>query len=374
MSPKEKQLLNQTLSSLDRNDRDKLLKRASQLRKLANSRLSSRSRSSTEDDEDSPTTVRRQKSLDDFMWQIVSAEMIEEKSSGPTEKAVVVSVVKNGLEIILGEVRSFARPKSPSLSQVAVGDEVFVQRSGEDLLVVGIADRRTVLSRPDVDNSNLEKVVAANLDVVVVVVSVVSPPLHPRIIDRYLLAIERGGCQPALVVNKLDLLEVRCRAAELSKLDAYRGLAIPIFECVSTTGEGIAALRSFLTGKVAAFVGHSGVGKSSLVNALDPLLAQEIGAVSEGYGRGTHTTTRSTMVDLGDFRVIDTPGIRSFGIWDIKPLDLKLYFPEFQKCAPCRFRDCSHLHEPGCSVKAAAEAGSLSRARYETYRRVLETL
>ena len=133
----------------------------------------------------------------------------------------------------------------------------------------------------------------------VVVVSVVSPPLHPRIIDRYLIAIQKGGCQPAIVVNKIDLLPQAEREGELAKLACYERLGVPVLPCAAASHEGIEALRELLAGQLAAFVGHSGVGKSSLVNALKPELDVKVGDVSAGYGRGTHTTTSSTLLDLG---------------------------------------------------------------------------
>jgi ribosome biogenesis GTPase len=203
---------------------------------------------------------------------------------------------------------------------------------------------------------------------------VVSPPLHPRLIDRYLLAIHHGGCEPVLVVNKLDLADHATRLEELHKLKPYEGLNIPTFECIAHSGQGIAQLRSALAGKTAAFVGHSGVGKSSIVNAFDPKLQQDVGDVSATYGRGTHTTTRSSLIDLGDVRVIDTPGIRSFGLWNIGSEELKLYFPEFERVGRCRFSDCSHVHEPRCAVKDAAESGAIPKERYTTYLRLLQEL
>ncbi len=362
------------MASLDRNERAKLAKRASQLRKLAPTRKPARSHGNLMEDEDSPIAVKKTKSLEDYIWQIVSAESPAPESCGPTERLLVVGVLKNGFEVMRDGQKLVARPRSQTLEPIAVGDEALVECIGQDLFVTGFAPRRSSLSRPDVDKSNRQRVIAANLDSVVVVVSVISPPLHPRLIDRYLLAIQYGGCQPVLVVNKLDLAGEELRRTELAKLDPYLCLDLPIFPCVAHTGEGISELRAYLAGQTAAFVGHSGVGKSSLINAFDERLQQDVGSVSEVYGRGTHTTTRSSLIDLGDMRVIDTPGIRSFGLWDIKADELKLYFPEFLAADRCRFSDCTHVHEPGCGVKRAVETGQIPEARYETYLRIMESL
>ena len=155
----------------------------------------------------------------------------------------------------------------------------------------------------------------------------------------------------------------------------YEGLGVPIIRCSAAEGRGRTELRRALAGKVSAFVGHSGVGKSSLLNSLKPDLGLQVGDVSHGYGRGTHTTTRSTMWDIGEgTKIIDTPGVRSFGLWKLTAAELPWYFPEFSAVGRCKFRDCGHTHEPVCAVKDAVEAGDISRDRYDTYLRILESL
>jgi ribosome biogenesis GTPase len=148
-----------------------------------------------------------------------------------------------------------------------------------------------------------------------------------------------------------------------------------VIACSTKTGEGIEQLRALLTGKTSALVGHSGVGKSSILNALDASLSLATADVHK-KGTGRHTTTSSTLVDLGDETyVIDTPGIREFGLWDITPEALRESFPEFQEAAEwCRFNDCTHLHEPDCEVKRRVERGEIHRARYDTYVRLSEDL
>jgi ribosome biogenesis GTPase len=178
-----------------------------------------------------------------------------------------------------------------------------------------------------------------------------------------------------LAVNKCDLLDPANEHVELEKLEPYREI-IHITRCSTSNGEGIEDLRALLAGQTCAFVGHSGVGKSSLINAIAPSLRLETGDVSQGYGRGTHTTTSSTLHRLpGDTKLIDTPGVRSFGLWDIDPKSLAWYFPEFEEfIGECKFRDCSHNHEPACGVKTAAQSGCVSKQRYETYLRILTSL
>ena len=280
-------------------------------------------------------------------------------------------------------------------SGIAVGDRVVFTKldatdDGEELFeIVSVLERRSKLARPDAHDPRAERVVAANVDVVVVVVSVVSPPLHPRLIDRYLVAIEAGGCEAIIAVNKVDLLKPEDFDSEIAKLDPYKEAGIPIAVCAAVPGGGIGGdgaatdeglrvdeLRKLLAGKTCAFVGHSGVGKSSLANALDPKLGIETGRVRERDMRGRHTTTSSSMhfIEPG-IQVIDTPGVRFFGLADVSPEELRWMFPEFVGYThDCKFNNCSHDHEPGCAVRAAVDGGDIASERYETYLRLLEEL
>ena len=259
-------------------------------------------------------------------------------------------------------------------SALAVGDRVEAEPiEGPLFRLTQILPRRTVLSRPDPLNPRVERLIAANIDVVVNVVSIRNPPLRPGLIDRFLIAAQRGGAEPAIAVNKIDLATDREDA--LDPLRIYAGLRIPVIATSTKTGEGLDELRALLTGKTSALVGHSGVGKSSILNALDARLRLATGDLHK-KGTGRHTTTASTLIDLGDETyVIDTPGIREFGLWDLTPEVLRDAFSEFREAAEwCRFNDCTHLHEPGCEVKDRVERGEIPRARYEAYARLSRDL
>lgn len=261
-------------------------------------------------------------------------------------------------------------------SALAVGDRVRVSDESGVWRVVSVLPRRTVLARPDPLHKHMQRLIAANVDVVIHVVSLKAPPLRPRLIDRFLIAIQRGGAQPVICVNKIDLLDAEEREEELPRLATYRDLGVPVIACSTRTGEGLDALRIEVEGKMAALVGHSGVGKSSILNALDASLQLVTNTLQRKRGTGRHTTTASALYDFGGGTyLIDTPGIREFGLWDLDRESLRDYFPEFAELAEsCRFTNCTHVHEPDCEVQRAVEDGELSEARYETYVRLWSDL
>ena len=262
-------------------------------------------------------------------------------------------------------------------SSIAVGDLVELEELADLTRVIAVQERRSSLARPDPANDGRERVIAANIDVAVVVLSVVAPRLRPALIDRFLVALDYGGVAPVLCVNKVDLFGASDgRASVMRILEPYRALEIPCLLTSAETGEGVSELRELLGTKTCVFTGHSGVGKSTLLNALDPGSARDTGGVREGDGKGQHTTSSSALRILeSGLRLIDTPGIRTFGLWKLDGEGLRRSFREFEEFrGSCRFRDCTHVHEPGCAVVAATESGAVAPARYAAYRRLLDEL
>ncbi len=251
---------------------------------------------------------------------------------------------------------------------------VFSSASGQ-ARVEAILERRTCLSRPDPGNPNRDLVIAANIDLAVIVVAAKDPALHPGLIDRILLGLSRGNVDPAICVNKLDLVNDRERESLQTILAPYSELGIPVFMSSAATLSGLKSLRIHLAGKTCVFVGHSGVGKSSILNVLDAEGARTTGDL-RGDGKGRHTTTRSSLRELGDdTRVIDTPGIRAFGLERLDPGEVREGFRDFAPFSGrCRYGDCTHVHESECGVREAVDRRDLPRARYESYLRILESL
>lgn len=260
---------------------------------------------------------------------------------------------------------------------LAVGDQVTVARKADgSAWVRDVAPRRTELARPHPHNPRRQRVIAANVDVVVHVASVKEPPLRPALIDRYLVATARSEARLLVCVNKIDLLPQEDRQLVLEQLEPYRAIGVSILLLSAGTGEGLDPLLDRLRGQTAVFVGHSGVGKSSLLNALAREARSTTGTVSERRGTGRHTTTGSQLHRLpGDVRIIDTPGIRELGLWQVDRETLAASFPDIADVATgCRFGDCRHDQEPDCAVREAVRAGRLDPRRLATFRRIGETL
>ena len=392
MNRHQRHKLEQRLAELSKRERDELFQEARRRRGEAQKRRRAKARESV--DGERVGSRRRADPLHDWVLRLLAERLKgadarrDAHDDGRLHAGTVVGLTRRSAVVRPDdraepvECRLSADLAGRQQSDIAIGDAVvFVERAdagaGAPREVIRVLPRRTFLSRPDPGDPRVERVGAANIDAVVIVVSVRSPPLHPRLIDRYLVAIQRGGAEPIVAVNKADLLDDASLAAELERLEPYRRAGVPVVVCrAAPEGAGAAdvdELRARLAGKACAFVGHSGVGKSSIANALDPALDLETSAVGSAANRGRHTTTASSMHEIaGGIRVIDTPGVRFFGLHAVTPDELARAFPEFVPlAAACKFRDCTHTHEPGCAVKAAVEGAGVNRQRYDTYLRLL---
>jgi len=238
-----------------------------------------------------------------------------------------------------------------------------------------ILPRKNKLSR-QIISRNLEHVIAANIDYLFIVSSVDLPEFKPKLIDRYLITAEKFHIRPAIVINKSDLLNNENRAKIEKYLSIYKSLQYEVFFTSTKTMEGIEELRDFLKDKLSVFSGQSGVGKSTLLNTLEPNLNLRTGEVSHCHKKGKHTTTSPLMLDLFyGGKCIDTPGIKFFSLWKIEAEELKELYVEFnQYNAQCKFRNCLHNSEIDCAVKKAVESGDISFERYENYLSILEDL
>lgn len=273
---------------------------------------------------------------------------------------------------------SFKGKKRNEKNIIAVGDRVGIRLEGTHSgLIEYIAPRHGLLHRSDNLNRNKLQLLAVNVDWVIITASVVSPLLRPSLIDRYLIAAKIGQLNAALCINKLDLLQTTDSHAQSQKqllqecLQIYGQLDIPCFTLSTNENskDSFQELAEFLKGKTAVFSGQSGVGKSTIINRLTGLQLKTREVVSHTR-KGAHTTSKARLIALKEKQgwVVDTPGIKSFGIWEADWNKIQLGFPEiFQVGQNCKFKDCQHQNEPGCLVKEAVELGEIHPIRYESY-------
>jgi ribosome biogenesis GTPase len=307
-------------------------------------------------------------------------ELRKETTPGQTGVVVEVSsslcrVALNGRSLICGLRGSLSAKDTGFTNVVAVGDRVTVSLDGSDRGVVeSVLPRQNILARHDVFYTHLQQVLVANADQLLIVASWREPHLWPELVDRYLIAAERNDLLPLICVNKIDLADdlAACRGT----LQPYLDLGYHILYTSTVTREGIPELKQALQGRTTVLAGLSGVGKSSLLNAIQPSLQIHTQEVSDYSYQGRHTTAQASMkeLEIGGF-VVDTPGIREFGLGGLQPAELVRFYPEIAAVADrCRFPDCSHTHEPDCAVKTAVEQGQVSAMRYHSYGCIYDSL
>lgn len=256
------------------------------------------------------------------------------------------------------------------LGQLVTGDRVIWRPSPDAGVVVALQERNSELKRPN--NHGELKPVAANIDAILIVIAV-EPRAHANLIDRYLVAAELSGIEPVIVLNKTDLINEDNAEWLLPMIDSYTDIGYKILYASTSTQTGLDELHEYLSGRTTVFVGQSGVGKSSLVNALLPGVDMKVGALSEAHKKGKHTTTTARLFHIpGGGDLIDSPGIREFGLWHIDPDRLLDGFREFRPfIGLCKFRDCAHEQEPGCAFDEALESGAVSEQRFMSYKQIL---
>jgi len=258
-------------------------------------------------------------------------------------------------------------PRIPGGPPVA-GDRVRLVERGDLLRLEEIHERHTLLSRGEFGNRNRARPLVANADLLLVVAAAVDPPFRPRLVDRYMVAAELGGLDPALAITKLDLVEDRSELDE--QLAVYRDVGYPIEVGSSFDAEFVERIRTLIGGRVAALAGHSGVGKSSLTQALTGV-HRAVGEVSRKIGKGRHTTSDPRLIPMpGGGAVVDTAGVRTFYLPPMDAEDLAAGFPEIADAAKhCRFRGCRHVGEAGCAVESRVHPD-----RMDSYRRLMESV
>ncbi len=271
-------------------------------------------------------------------------------------------------------LRGRLKRSGDSRDKVVIGDRVgVVEVWGGDHVIESVQPRRTYLGRRTA-GGRVAKVVAANLDRLLVVASVADPPPIPGVIDRMLVMAEAGGMDACVVLNKTDLARGSGVAGELAGL--YRFAGYPVVKTSAATGDGMGAFREVIRAGSSALAGPSGVGKSTLLNAVEPGLGLRTREVGRRSRAGRHATVSSRLVFLdGGGVVADTPGFSEVGLGDVSRTGLDRCFADFRPFLDgCHFNDCAHAHEPACAVLAAVRAGKISRARYDSYRTILDEL
>lgn len=261
---------------------------------------------------------------------------------------------------------------------VAVGDRVEVNEEG---WIVAIEDRRNYIIRKSINLSKQSHIIAANVDQAFLVVTVVNPQTSTTFIDRFLASAEAYRVPVVLVFNKTDLLDDDLRGYQEAVVNLYETIGYECRQVSAETGQGIDGLRALMQGKITLLSGNSGVGKSTLINKLVPGVNLRTAEISDAHNMGMHTTTFSEMIPLPEADgeqgkggyLIDTPGIKGFGTFDMEPEEITSYFKDiFHFSKDCRFSNCTHTHEPGCAVLKAVEEHYIAESRYQSYLSMLD--
>lgn len=262
-----------------------------------------------------------------------------------------------------------------STNPIAVGDHVrFISEGQDQAVITEVLPRKNYIIRRSTNLSRQSHIIAANIDMAFIVVTIDFPEIKLPFLDRLLVTCEVYGVPATIVLNKCDLYAPEHQERINAFRSIYEGAGYHVTEVSAMTGDGVEEIRRLCRDKVSLFSGVSGVGKSSLIKALDPSLDPKTGEISEVHLQGRHTTTFYEMYNLssGGY-IIDTPGIRGFGLVDLDKDEIALYFPEMLKVSEeCRFAPCTHTHEPGCAVKSAVESGEISYERYSSYLGMLD--
>jgi ribosome biogenesis GTPase len=285
------------------------------------------------------------------------------------------TVETTGGEIIDCRVRGKLRMKGiRSTNPVAVGDIVDYDGEVDSYAIVNIHKRKNYIVRKSVNLSKQSHIIAANLDLAAIVVTLKNPTTFPTFIDRFCVAAEAYHIPVAVVINKADLLDQEELEMANQFLRVYSNLGYQTLITSAEAGQGLEEFKSLLENKTVMLTGHSGVGKSRLVNSIDPNLNVKVGEISDFHQMGKHTTTFAQMhhLSFGGY-IVDTPGIRGFGLVHFEKEELAGYFPEMRELLPdCKFYNCIHNNEPGCAVKAALETGEVAQTRYNSYLNMLQ--
>ena len=262
-----------------------------------------------------------------------------------------------------------------STNPVAVGDRVlFSFENDTEGVITDVLSRDNYIIRKSVNLSKQTHIIAANIDQVFLLITLNNPPTYTAFIDRFLVTAAAYHIPAVLVFNKMDTYQPAERA-EIDALKAlYESIGYSCFSVSAVKNQGVEEIHGLMRNKVSMFSGHSGVGKSTLINAISPALNLKTAAISEQHQQGQHTTTFAEMFDLAEAcRIIDTPGIKGFGLVDMEVEEIGQYFIEFQELSTqCKFHNCRHVHEPHCAVKAAVENGEIYASRYRSYLQLLE--